>query len=172
MVYEAVLHFLIVSGLKLPLLANILIFLGVTVVVAFIFLVIAVVHYCCWRQPPPPEDPPAFDMNMDYGGSNTVFTAFRQAINAMQWQIMLSPTRHLPQGGGWAVQRGSCHLIRRAGGQGQQSPLWGWTRHKYGLLHVYMVLWRSYAGALFFRLSIHPSQFPSTLWTQLLPCWI
>ena len=56
------------SKLQLPLPMNLIIFLGVTVLVALIFLVIGVLHYCFWRKPPPPEDPPAFDMNMDYGG--------------------------------------------------------------------------------------------------------
>ena len=72
---------------ELPLPANILIFLGVLVLVTLIFLVIGVLHYCFWRQPPPPEDPPAFDMNMDYGG--------------LQIRLIIAYTpRHIQEGGG------------------------------------------------------------------------
>ena len=78
---------------EFPLPANILIFLGVLVLVSLIFLVIGVLHYCFWRQPPPPEDPPAFDMNMDYGGWYEVSPQSCQLFTYMvlQWNITLPP---------------------------------------------------------------------------------
>ena len=107
------------SKLQLPLPMNIIILLGVTVLVALIFLVIAVLHYCFWRKPPPPEDPPAFDMNMDYGGS---------------WsRSALAPPRHVLQGGGRGVQCRGPHRLRGVRGQGHQRALRGRTRHKDGL---------------------------------------
>ena len=96
---------------ELPLPANILIFLGVLVLVTLIFLVIGVLHYCFWRQPPPPEDPPAFDMNMDYGGRMC-----HSSLHVLSCSDLL-------QGRGRPVQRGGGHILRGAGGQGQELTL-------------------------------------------------